>query len=91
MKWFYMQAGAMPLLIAALAALYLRPGKRSPPEEADDGRQYYDGNGNHVYYDRPGFRNGSRGGFLRCNLQGKAEIAKTSCMEGQAGCPTGSL
>ena len=33
MKWFYMQAGAMPLLIAALAALYLRPGKRSPPEE----------------------------------------------------------
>ena len=34
------------------AALYLRPGKRSPPEEADDGRQYYDGNGNHVYYDR---------------------------------------
>ena len=45
MKWFYMQAGAMPLLIAALAALYL-------PPEADDGRQYYDGNGNHVYYDR---------------------------------------
>lgn len=36
MKWFYMQTGAMPLLIAALAALYLRPGKRSPPEEADD-------------------------------------------------------
>ena len=53
MKWFYMQAGAMPLLIAALAALYFRPGKRSPPpEEADDRRQYYDGNGNHVYYDR---------------------------------------
>lgn len=52
MKWFYMQAGAMPLLIAALAALYLRPDKRSPPEEADDGRQYYDGNSNHVYYDR---------------------------------------
>ena len=25
MKWFYMQAGAMTLLIAALAALYLRP------------------------------------------------------------------
>ena len=44
MKWFYMQTGAMPLLIAALAALYLRPGKRSPPEEADDGRQYYDWN-----------------------------------------------
>ena len=53
MKWFYMQAGAIPLLIAALAALYFRPGKRSPPpEEADDRRQYYDGNGNHVYYDR---------------------------------------
>ena len=53
MKWFYMQAGAMPLLIAALAALYLQPGKRSPPEEeVNDGRQYYDGNGNHVYYDR---------------------------------------
>lgn len=53
MKWFYMQAGSMPLLIAALAALYFRPGKRSPPpEEADDRRQYYDGNGNHVYYDR---------------------------------------
>ena len=53
MKWFYMQAGAMPLLIAAQAALYFRPGKRSPPpEEADDRRQYYDGNGNHVYYDR---------------------------------------
>ena len=30
MTWFYMQAGAMPLLIAALAALYLRPGKRRP-------------------------------------------------------------
>ena len=53
MKWFYTQAGAMPLLIAALAALYFRPGKRSPPpEEADDRRQYYAGNGNHVYYDR---------------------------------------
>lgn len=53
MKWFYMQTGAMPLLIAALAALYFRLGKRSPPpEEADDRRQYYDGNGNHVYYDR---------------------------------------
>ena len=53
MKWFYMQAGAMPLLIAALAALYFRPGKRSPPpEEADDRRQYYDGHGHHVYYDR---------------------------------------
>ena len=49
MKWFYMQAGAMPLLIAALAALYFRPGKRSPPRKR---RQYYDGNGNHVYYDR---------------------------------------
>ena len=35
MKWVYMQAGAMPLLIAALTALYLRPGKRSPPEEVD--------------------------------------------------------
>lgn len=35
MKWFYMQAGAMPLLNAALAALYLRPGKRSPPPEED--------------------------------------------------------
>ena len=40
------------ILIAALAALYFRPGKRSPPEKADDGRLYYDGNGNHVYYDR---------------------------------------
>ena len=30
MKWFYMQAGAMPLLIAALAALYLRPGNAAP-------------------------------------------------------------
>lgn len=56
MKWFYMQAGAMPLLIAALAALYLRPGKRSPPEEADDGRQYYDGNGNHVLLRPPADR-----------------------------------
>ena len=37
MKWFYMQAGAMPLLIAALAAMYLRPGKRSPPPEEADG------------------------------------------------------
>ena len=53
MKWFYMQAGAMPLLIAALAALYFRPGKPQPPRKRwDDGRQYYDGNGNHVYYDR---------------------------------------
>lgn len=33
MKWFYMQAGAMPLLIAALAALYFLPGKRSPPRK----------------------------------------------------------
>lgn len=39
MKWFYMQAGAMLLLIAALAALYLRPGKRSPPRR----RQTTDG------------------------------------------------
>lgn len=52
MKCFYVLIGALLLLIAALAALYLRPGKRSPPEEADDGRLYYDGNGNHVYYDR---------------------------------------
>ena len=52
MKWFYVLAGAMPLLIAALAALYLRAGKRLPPDEADDERRYYDGNGNHVYYDR---------------------------------------
>ncbi len=37
MKWFYMQAGAMPLLNAALAALYLRPGKRSPPRRRTDG------------------------------------------------------
>ena len=49
MKWFYMPAGAMPLLIAALAALYFRPGKRShPPEEEDDRREYCDGTGNHV-------------------------------------------
>ena len=40
---------------------------------------------------RLGFRKRKRGGFLRCNLQEKAEIAKISCMEGQAGCPTGSL
>lgn len=35
MKWFYMLIGVLLLLIAALAALYLWPGKRSPPEEAD--------------------------------------------------------
>lgn len=35
MKWFYMLIGVLLLLIAALAALYLRPGKRSPPEEVD--------------------------------------------------------
>ena len=34
-----MQAGAMPLLIAALAALYLRP-VNAAPEKADDGRLY---------------------------------------------------
>lgn len=52
MKCFYVLIGALLLLNAALATLYLRPGKRSPPEEAGDGRLYYDGNGNHVYYDR---------------------------------------
>lgn len=52
MKWFYVLAGALLLLNAVLAALYLRAGRRLPPEEADDERRYYDGNGNHVYYDR---------------------------------------
>lgn len=52
MKWFYVLAGALLLLNAALAALYLRAGRCLPPEEADDERRYYDGNGNHVYYDR---------------------------------------
>lgn len=33
MKWFYMLIGVLLLLIAALAALYLRPGKRSPPRK----------------------------------------------------------
>lgn len=52
MKWLYVLMGALLLLNAALAALYLWTGKRIPPEEADDERQYYDENGNHVYYDR---------------------------------------
>lgn len=52
MKWFYVLTGALLLLNAVLAALYLRAGRRLPPEEADDERGYYDGNGNHVYYDR---------------------------------------
>lgn len=52
MKWFYVLTGALLLLNAVLAALYLRAGRRLPPEEADDERRYYDGNGNHVYYDR---------------------------------------
>lgn len=47
-----MQTGVMPLLIAALATLYLRPGKRSSPEKADDERLCYGGNGNHIYYNR---------------------------------------
>ena len=52
MKWFYVLAGALLLLNAARAALYLRAGRRLPPDVADDERRYYDGNGNHVYNDR---------------------------------------
>lgn len=50
---------AMYILIAVLVLfniwiirIYLRLGKRLPPIPDNDDAEYYDENGNHIYYDR---------------------------------------
>ncbi len=49
----------MYILIAVLVLfniwiirIYLRLGKRLPPIPENDDAEYYDENGNHIYYDR---------------------------------------
>lgn len=45
--------GILVLVNIGVIVLYLRVGKQLPPDGwEDDDRQYYDENGNHVYYDR---------------------------------------
>ena len=53
METIYVIIGVLVLLNVRVIALYLHVGKRLPSDEReDDERQYYDENGNHVYYDR---------------------------------------
>ena len=53
METIYVIIGVLVLLNIGVIALYLHVGKRLPSDEReDDDRQYYDKNGNHVYYDR---------------------------------------
>ena len=53
METIYVIIGVLVLLNVGVIALYLHVGKRLPSDEReDDERQYYDENGNHVYYDR---------------------------------------
>ncbi len=53
METIYVIIGVLVLLNVGVIALYLHVGNRLPSDEReDDDRQYYDENGNHVYYDR---------------------------------------
>ena len=53
METVYVIIGVLVLLNIGVIALYLHVGKRLMADEwEDDDRQYYDENGNHVYYDR---------------------------------------
>ena len=53
METIYVIIGVLVLLNVGVIALYLHVGKRLPSDEReDDERQYYDENGNHVYYAR---------------------------------------
>jgi len=53
MNTIYVIGGVLVLLNIGAIALYLHVGKHLPPDVwEDDDRQYYDENGNHVYYDR---------------------------------------
>ncbi len=53
MNAIYVIIGVLALLNIGVVALYLYVGKRLPREVwEDDDKQYYDENGNHVYYDR---------------------------------------
>ncbi len=53
METIYVIIGVLVLLNIGVIALYLHVGKRLPSDGwEDDDRQYYDENGNHVYYDR---------------------------------------
>ena len=53
METVYVIIGALALFNIGVIALYLHVGKRLPADNWEDNdRQYYDENGNHVYYDR---------------------------------------
>lgn len=53
METVYAIIGVLVLLNFGVIALYLYVGKRLPTDDLEDNnRQYYDENGNHVYYDR---------------------------------------
>ena len=53
MEAIYWIIGVLVLLNIGAIALYLHVGKHLPQDVwEDDDRQYYDENGNHVYYDR---------------------------------------
>ena len=53
METVYVIIGALALFNIGVIALYLHVGKHLPADNWEDNdRQYYDENGNHVYYDR---------------------------------------
>ena len=53
MKTLSIIIGILVLIDIGVIILYLRVGKQLPSDGwEDDDRQYYDENGNHVYYDR---------------------------------------
>ena len=53
METIYVIIGVLVLLNIGVIALYLHVGKHLPADNWEDNdRQYYDENGNHVYYDR---------------------------------------
>lgn len=53
MKTLGIIIGILVLINIGVIILYLRVGKHLPSDGwEDDDRQYYDENGNHIYYDR---------------------------------------
>ena len=53
METVYVIIGVLVLLDIGVIALYLHVGKHPPADDWEDNdRQYYDENGNHIYYDR---------------------------------------
>lgn len=51
MKCFLIVVGALFLLDIVLIVIYLHLGKHAA-RTTDNDREYYDENGNHIYYDR---------------------------------------